>query len=247
MSAFLAAAGLHLRIEAVTPLAVVMSVLQPVALGLIVVAADGQPTMAAAAGTGIAAMVGTASTQTVVATLQERGWLTLEQTMLSPVNTGLVLAGRTAAAVLQAAVALPIAWVAIVVAFGSFRVSSPLQLAACASVAAGGATALCLMVMGFTARHRYRPGVANVVFPVLSLVAGVFVPVSTLPGWIEPVSRLFAITWAMEGIRAVQTGGSAWSDIGVGALIAVASLAGGLVYLAGLDERMRAGSETHLR
>jgi ABC-2 type transport system permease protein len=40
------------------------------------------------------------------------------------------------------------------------------------------------------------------------LIAGLLVPVSTLPIWIHPVSWLLAPTWGMEAIRGAALGSS---------------------------------------
>jgi ABC-type polysaccharide/polyol phosphate export permease len=58
------------------------------------------------------------------------------------------------------------------------------------------------------------------------LATGLLVPLSLLPGWVEPISWVLSPTWGMRAIReAAFGGGNAWPEIGLCAAL-------GLVYLA---------------
>lgn len=48
------------------------------------------------------------------------------------------------------------------------------------------------------------------------LISGLLIPTSVLPGWLQPVSWLFAPTWGMDALRASVSGsGNAWRDLGL--------------------------------
>jgi ABC-2 type transport system permease protein len=48
------------------------------------------------------------------------------------------------------------------------------------------------------------------------LLCGLLIPTSVLPGWLQPVSWLFAPTWGMRALRAaVEGNGHPWVDVGV--------------------------------
>jgi len=45
------------------------------------------------------------------------------------------------------------------------------------------------------------------------LLAGIFVPVQSLPGWLRPFSYLIPPTWAIEGMRDVMLRGWGLSQV----------------------------------
>ena len=63
-------------------------------------------------------------------------------------------------------------------------------------------------------------------FPVWT-ICGLLIPIAVLPGWVEPVSWVFAPTWGMNALRNAALGtGSPWSDIAV--CVALSVIYGGL-------------------
>jgi ABC-2 type transport system permease protein len=59
---------------------------------------------------------------------------------------------------------------------------------------------------------RLGPSAEWFVWPVPAVVspfAGVFYPVSTLPHWMQPVSKLLPLSYVFEGLRTITSGGSA--------------------------------------
>ena len=57
------------------------------------------------------------------------------------------------------------------------------------------------------------------------MISGLLIPVSVLPGWLQPISWLFAPTWGMKALRGATLGtGAPWADIGVCAALCVAYL-----------------------
>ena len=81
---------------------------------------------------------------------------------------------------------------------------------------------------------RYRSAfmLGNVFEWPVWLVCGLLVPVSTLPGWLRPVSWLFAPTWGMSALRGATLGtGRPWIDIGMCGVLALVYLGIGSVAL----------------
>jgi ABC-2 type transport system permease protein len=64
------------------------------------------------------------------------------------------------------------------------------------------------------------------------MICGLLIPVAVLPGWLQPVSWVFAPTWGMDALRDSTLGtGAPWADIGMCAVLAAAYLAVGSVFL----------------
>lgn len=225
----------------------VMTVLNPVVWGLIVASAVGEPDLSVFVGTGLAAMASSIPAESVIMLLQERQWLALEHVAVSQVHTGVVLAGRLLGMMLHALLSLPIAAILLVLVYGPPDVPDPSVVVAALLVGIAGLLAISLLIVGFIARRRYRAGMPNAVFPVVVLLAGVFVPLDALPTWLQPISRLLAVSWAMDAVRRVETGADEWSALGVGAVVAVGSLVVSMLYVARVQEVMRRSPEAYLR
>jgi ABC-2 type transport system permease protein len=72
------------------------------------------------------------------------------------------------------------------------------------------------------------------------LVTGLLVPLSLLPGWVEPISWVLAPTWGIEALRnAALGGGQVWPAIGMCALLGAAYLALGAVFLQNFERLAR--------
>ena len=64
------------------------------------------------------------------------------------------------------------------------------------------------------------------------MICGLLIPVSVLPGWLQPVSWLCAPTWGMDALRGATLGnGDPWVDIGMCALLAGTYLIAGTLFL----------------
>ncbi len=90
---------------------------------------------------------------------------------------------------------------------------------------------IALGILGAAIVLRLGPAAEWFVWPIPALVspfAGVFYPLSTLPGWMQQVGRLLPPSHVFEGMRAVVAGGAASG----GALLWGALLAAGYVLLA---------------
>lgn len=71
------------------------------------------------------------------------------------------------------------------------------------------------------------------------LVTGLLVPISLLPGWVEPISWVLAPTWGVKAIRAAALGGDPWPSIGMCVLLAAIYLLIGSVTLRNFERLAR--------
>ena len=61
--------------------------------------------------------------------------------------------------------------------------------------------------------YRHANALSNMLeWPVL-LVTGLLVPLALLPGWVLPISWVFAPTWGMRALRDAALGGNPWPDL----------------------------------
>ena len=61
------------------------------------------------------------------------------------------------------------------------------------------------------------------------LICGFLVPISLLPGWVQPISWALAPTWGMRAIRESATGGTPLPDIAMCLLLGGIYVAIGVV------------------
>jgi ABC-2 type transport system permease protein len=73
------------------------------------------------------------------------------------------------------------------------------------------------------------------------LATGLLVPLTLLPGWVEPISWVLAPTWGIRAIRdaALGGGGSAWPEIAMCVLLGAVYLALGSVLLENFERLAR--------
>ena len=90
-------------------------------------------------------------------------------------------------------------------------------------------TGIALGVAATAAVLRFGPASEWLVWPIPSLIspfAGVFYPVSVLPGWMQVISRALPPSYVFEGMRAVVAGkGVAWDALALGGGLALAYVA----------------------
>ncbi len=61
--------------------------------------------------------------------------------------------------------------------------------------------------------YRHANALSNLLEYPVWLITGLLVPVSLLPGWVEPLSWLLAPTWGARAIQAAALGGDVWVPI----------------------------------
>jgi len=89
--------------------------------------------------------------------------------------------------------------------------------------------------------YRNANAFANLLEYPVWLITGLLVPLSLLPGWVEPLSWLLAPTWGIRAIRdaALGGGGGAWPEIGMCVLLGAVYLALGALCLRNFERLAR--------
>jgi ABC-2 type transport system permease protein len=63
-------------------------------------------------------------------------------------------------------------------------------------------------------------------------ICGLLIPIAVLPGWVQPISWVFAPTWGMRALRHAALGtGSPWVDVAMCGALSVVYLVVGSVFL----------------
>ncbi|WP_298444402.1 ABC transporter permease [Gordonia sp. (in: high G+C Gram-positive bacteria)] len=166
---------------------------------------------------------------TSIAMLRERSSGTLERVLSTPISKGALMGGYTLAFALFAAVQ---ASVACGLAFGAF------DLTVAGTV--GGVIGVCILVgvlgvaLGLLcsafARTEFQAMqfMPALVFPQL-FVCGLFVPRAQLPTWMQYLSDVMPLTYAVQALEQIRDyaapTGLLWRDIGILLGFTVASLA----------------------
>jgi ABC-2 type transport system permease protein len=132
---------------------------------------------------------------------------TLELLVNAPSRYDLILVGQTFGAVIFGfyGIVATLAWGAIL--FGmpieaTYPLILPLSLLA-AIVSLGS---LGMLIATSFVLYRHANALSNMLEYPIWLIAGLLVPVATLPIWVRPLSWLLAPTWGMEAIRGATIG-----------------------------------------
>ena len=87
--------------------------------------------------------------------------------------------------------------------------------------------------------YRHASAFSNLLEYPVWLVSGLLVPVSLLPGWVEPISWLLAPTWGVKAVREAALGGEPGFAIAMCALLSLAYLALGALTMANFERLAR--------
>lgn len=133
---------------------------------------------------------------------EDRFFGTLEPTVAAPTPLTAVVTGRVLGITLLGQVAFVESWLVAWLAFGEVvTVAHPGVLLATLLAAALGMTATStFMAALFVVARSARIFQNSLSYPLYAL-GGVLVPVSLLPGWLEPVARLLYVSWAADLLR----------------------------------------------
>jgi ABC-2 type transport system permease protein len=161
--------------------------------------------------------------------LMEANSGSLERMLVTPLNRGAMLAGKT----LKEVTGLLAQAVVIVVALLPFglRLRPVGMLAALVLLAAAGVGMGALTVALAIALKRQQEtfwGVQQVLLFPLVLLSGVLLPVDTAPGWLATLSRLNPVTYLVDAERALFAGDLADVAVLPGVLATAGLLAVGL-------------------
>jgi len=87
------------------------------------------------------------------------------------------------------------------------EVESPLLFALSIPVTVLGLGLLGLVLASTFVLYRHANALSNLLEYPIWLITGLLVPVSLLPGWVEPLGWILAPTWGMRAIRGAALGG----------------------------------------
>ena len=87
--------------------------------------------------------------------------------------------------------------------------------------------------------YRHANAFSNLLEYPIWLVTGLLVPVSLLPGWVEPLSWVLAPTWGVRAIRESALGGDPLVAIAMCGVLSLAYLAIGALTLANFERLAR--------
>jgi ABC-2 type transport system permease protein len=87
--------------------------------------------------------------------------------------------------------------------------------------------------------YRNANAFANLLEYPVWLATGLLVPLSLLPGWVEPISWVLAPSWGIDAIRAAAFGGDAWPSIAMCSLLGVVYLLLGALFLRNFERLAR--------
>jgi ABC-2 type transport system permease protein len=129
--------------------------------------------------------------------------------------------------------------------WGRLLFGMPLELAhPLAFVVALPATTIALGLLGLVMAstfvlYRHASAFSNLLEYPVWLVSGLLVPLSLLPGWVEPISWLLAPTWGVRAVREAALGGNPWPEIAMCLLLSGAYLAVGALAMGNFERLAR--------
>ena len=117
----------------------------------------------------------------------------------------------------------------------------PLQLAVALPATIVSLGLLGLVLASTFILYRNANAFSNLLEYPVWLITGLLVPLSLLPGWVEPLSWVLAPTWGIRAVRdaALGGGGSAWPEIAMCLLLGAIYLALGSVLLRNFERLAR--------
>jgi ABC-type polysaccharide/polyol phosphate export permease len=220
--------------------------LAPAVLTVLVASQYGEAPPSLYVGVGFAGMLSRLPDLTVAATMQDRKWLILPALVTTPTPVGWIVAGRSVGATLEALTALPLVWTLLIVMHSPPSTSHIVLLLAAVVIGSINLATLTAALMALIIPRRFRAGIVNSAFPLLVLAMGLFAPPKDLPAFIRPISGMFGATWAVEAVRAGETGGDPTVLIVMSILVTIVGLVAVGVLLARLDSAIRSSTDVVL-
>ena len=166
---------------------------------------------------GLTVLFGTSSMEAIVIVFERRIG-SLERLLLAPVRLPALLAGKLLGGM---AFGLTVTLVVLVVSLAIFGSSGTdwLMLLLALLLSATAFSAMGAFVSVAVKEVFEAQTLANFIrFPMMFL-GGVFVPLASMPGWLQAFARLFPLTYSVEALRVALFGGSwATAALDLGAL-----------------------------
>lgn len=155
--------------------------------------------------------------------VRERAGQTLEMLVASPAPFAVIIISRIGALSVLGLVGFLESWLLATLLFGAnITIHHPLLLIAALVLTIAAATSTALTCFSRSPRTLQN----SIAFP-LFLISGVLVPVTFLPDWLEPLSRIIFLYWSANLLRdSMQSGAPADVALSLTALAGLAVLAG---------------------
>jgi ABC-2 type transport system permease protein len=151
-------------------------------------------------------LFGTSSMEAIVIVFERRIG-SLERLLLAPLRLPALLAGKMLGGVAFGVTVTLVVLAVTLIVFGAGGVNWPL-LTLAVLLSASAFSALGAFVSVAVKEVFEAQTLANFIrFPMMFL-GGVFVPVSSLPVWLQAVARLLPLTYSVEALRAALSGGA---------------------------------------
>jgi ABC-2 type transport system permease protein len=115
----------------------------------------------------------------------------------------------------------------------------PLQLVVALTVTVLSLGMMGLLLASTFILYRNANAFSNLLEYPVWLATGLLVPLSLLPGWVEPISWVLAPSWGIDAIRAAAFGGDAWPGIAMCVLLGIAYLLLGALFLRNFERLAR--------
>jgi ABC-2 type transport system permease protein len=132
----------------------------------------------------------------------DRGVGILEGVVATPVGFPTVVSGRVLAVTLLSVVAVVETWIVARVGFrADITIHHPGALAATLGVTGLAMAGTAVILAGMFVLARTARTFQNTMNYPIFLLAGVIVPISYLPAWLRPVSRILFLTWSADLLR----------------------------------------------
>jgi len=155
---------------------------------------------------GLTVLFGTSSMEAIVIVFERRIG-SLDRLLLAPVRLPALLAGKLLGGM---AFGLTVTLVVLVVSLAIFGSSGTnwLMLFLALLLSATAFSAMGAFVSVAVKEVFEAQTLANFIrFPMMFL-GGVFVPLASMPGWLQILARLFPLTYSVEALRAALSGGT---------------------------------------
>jgi ABC-2 type transport system permease protein len=149
----------------------------------------------------------------------------------APVPLGPVVAGRVATVVAVGAAAFAEAWLTAALGFGEvLTVADPALFAVAVAATCLATVGTATLISAVFVVSRARDVLQNSLSYPFYILGGILFPVTVLPGWLHPFSRVVFLTWSADLLRDAVHGdahgwpGSVAAILGLGAAAMAAGL-----------------------
>lgn len=138
--------------------------------------------------------------------LTERAQGTLPRLLVSPTATAQVLAGKVFGIFLTGVAQMTILIAGSTLLF-NLQWGDPLAVAALVGAAVVGATGWGLLITAIAKSPSQVSSLGSAIMLTFGILGGSFISLSTLPAWVQAVSKITPNAWGLEGFTALALGG----------------------------------------